>query len=232
MNNKPLSLRHVLEKLEAFYGPPEPPKVIDPFQMILWENVVYLSDDIKREIAFRVLRERVGLEPDRILQAPIKVLHEIGRYGIMPELSANKLRHAAQVAINEFGGNLAGLQKMSLKKARVALAKFPGISEMGAERVLLFSHTISVPALDSNGTRVLLRLGFGKEKKDPAATYRSVQEALGADDSFDSRIKTFLLTQQHGRRLCLISSPACEQCPLSAKCPYYRELSKSRRAKR
>jgi len=231
MNNKPLSLRHVLDKLEALYGPPEPPIPTTPWELILRQNVAYMADDQKREIAFRMLRERVGLEPSRILQAPIKTLHEIGRFGIMPELSANKLRHAAQIASAQFGGDLSKAVKLPLKKARLALSNFPGMGEPGAEMVLLFTRNIPVPALESNGLRALLRLGYGKEKKDYGATYRSVQEAMDAGENFDFLIRNYQLLRRHGQQTCKRNDPLCSQCPLSAKCVYFREHVKDKKPK-
>ena len=62
---------------------------------------------------------------------------------------------------------------MPLARARRLLRRFPGIGEPGADKVLLFSRTQPVFALDSNGLRTLLRLGYGREVKSYPATYRS-----------------------------------------------------------
>jgi hypothetical protein len=56
----------ILDELEAMYGRPEPPYVTDPFEMILWENVIYLSDDLKRRKAFDELRDTIGTRPEDI----------------------------------------------------------------------------------------------------------------------------------------------------------------------
>jgi hypothetical protein len=45
------------------------------------------------------------------------------------------------------------------------LKRFPGIGDPGAEKILLFIHSYPVMALDSNGTRVLCRVGFSEEQK-------------------------------------------------------------------
>jgi hypothetical protein len=50
-------------------------------------------------------------------------------------------------------------------EARRALQKFPGIGAPGADKILLFTKTHALPALDSNGLRVLVRLGLAKEAK-------------------------------------------------------------------
>ncbi|HSS45736.1 MAG TPA: hypothetical protein VLO07_10375, partial [Thermoanaerobaculia bacterium] len=78
------ALRRVLVALRKFYGRPERPAVTDPFEQILWENVAYLASDKRRQEAFAMLRQRVGVKPEKILAAPLPILHEIGRKGIMP----------------------------------------------------------------------------------------------------------------------------------------------------
>ena len=53
--------------------------------------------------------------------------------------------------------------------------QFPSIGEPGAEKILLFARVYPVLGLDSNGVRVLTRLGLVVEAKSYAATYRGVQ---------------------------------------------------------
>jgi len=82
-----------------------------------------------------------------------------------------------------------------------------------------------VLGLDSNGLRVLLRLGFGEEKKNYTATYRAVQEAIKDQLSgdYDWLISAHLLLRQHGKELCKTSAPLCEACPLRKSCEYFRK---------
>jgi endonuclease III len=103
------------------------------------------------------------------------------------------------------------------------LRQFPGIGEPGAEKILLFSRKQAVLALDSNGLRVLLRVGFGAESKSYQATYRAVQVAaqLSSPQEFDWLIETHQLLRHHGQRLCKRTSPNCPVCPLQATCQYY-----------
>jgi hypothetical protein len=51
------SFQKIIADLEKLYGRPEPPKLTDPLEMILWENVAYLVDDERREKAFRMLKQ-------------------------------------------------------------------------------------------------------------------------------------------------------------------------------
>jgi endonuclease III len=80
-----------------------------------------------------------------------------------------------------------------------------------------------VLALESNGLRVLLRLGFGEEKKSYSTTYRLVQHAAieGLDKDCSWLIQAHLLLRRHGQELCRRSEPMCDKCPLAEDCEYY-----------
>src|SRR5262249_42815527 len=174
-------LPRILAALRRLYGKPARPRVRDPFELILYENVAYLASDERRDEAFGELQERVGLTPRKILAAPLAVLHEVARRGILPGGTADKLREIAEIAVEEFGGHLSEVLRKPPGEAVRAFKKFPSIGEPGAEKILLFSETVPVLALESNGLRVLLRLGFGKEEKGYARSYRSAQEAAARE---------------------------------------------------
>lgn len=219
----PASLRKVVSLLAGFYGKPAPPVITDPFELILWENVAYLVSDERRAEAFAMLRTTIGTRPPQILGAPKDALLRIAKLSKMqPERRAARLRELALLAINEFDGDLRSALKLPLAKAKKALQKFPSIGEPSAEKILLFTGTYPVLGLESNGLRVLLRVGFGEEKKNYSASYRSVQEAikdqLGDDCAW--LIDAHILLRQHGRELCKTSKPLCEKCPVRKNCAY------------
>jgi endonuclease III len=221
-------LPRFLEALRKFYGRPQPPAVTDPFEQILFENVVYLADDVRRTEAFRLLRELTGLKPERILAASRAELYQIGRKGIMPGNSVEKLRQIAATALEEFGGDLSDALRSPPGDAIKALKKFPSIGDPGAEKILLFSGVLPVLALDSNGLRVLRRLGFGREDKNYARSYRSAQEAAAGQIPKDCAvlIEAYQLLRRHGQELCKTKHPHCEACPVRAECVYFKTVSR------
>ena len=223
--SRPLS--RLLGALRKFYGTPQPPEVTDPFEQILFENVAYLADDVRRMEAFLLLKERTGLKPEKILAAPQASLHEIARRGITPAATAEKLRAIASIALEEFGGDLSKVMGRPPGEARKALKKFPSIGDPGAEKILLFSGTLPVLALDSNGLRVLLRLGFGTEDRSYAKSYRSAQAAGQEQLPKDCGvlIEAYRLLRRHGQELCKTKHPRCEPCPVRAKCVYFKTIS-------
>jgi endonuclease-3 len=217
----------VLAALRKLYGKPGQPAWTDPFQLILYENVAYLASDARRDEAFELLRKRTGLTPGEILAAPPATLREIAGRGILPAGTAEKLREIARIAVEEFGGDLAPVLRLPPREAIRELRKFPSIGEPGAEKILLFTGARPILALESNGLRVLLRLGFGKEEKSYAKSYRSAQEAASAEipESRGARIEAHLLLRRHGQELCKRNHPRCEACPLRPDCAYYRAVA-------
>lgn len=214
----------IIAKLKALYGAPSLPKTTDPFEMILLENVAYLVGDVQREEAFDALRDRVGLSPVDIVTAHDEKLLEVAHLGgMLPAARVEKLRRIANIALQEFDGDLKSVLDLPTPKAKRALKKFPGIGEPGAEKILLFTRTARVLALESNGLRALLRLGYGEERKNYSATYRSAQEAVKRElkEDFDWLIEAHQLLRRHGQDLCKRSEPLCESCPLKLGCPFY-----------
>ena len=213
------AFQKIIKKLKSHYGTPATPKTCDPFEMILWENVAYLVDDAKREKSFDELGSRVGLQPINIFKAPMADLD--GATG--SEQRSVRLKEAALIALNEFGGDLNASLKLPTAKAMRALKQFPGIGAPGAEKILLFTKTLPVLALDSNGLRVMLRLGFGEEKKTYAASYKSVRDDVvdQCGNDCDSLIEAHQLLRQHGKTICKTSKPRCELCSVKSLCVYY-----------
>ncbi len=221
--SRPL-LARVLDALRELYGKPGPPNVTDAFELILYENVAYLTDDERRDQAFGMLRDRVGLSPEKILQADASTLNEVGCKGIVAEQTAEKLRTIASIVLEDFGGDLSAAVRREPREAIKALQKFPSIGEPGAEKVLLFSGSAPMLALDSNALRVLLRLGFGKEGKSYSKSYKSAQAAADSEipRTCAARIEAYQLLRRHGQELCKRNHPRCEACPLRRDCVYYR----------
>ena len=222
--------QRLIQTLEAHYGHPKPPQVSEAFHLILWENIGYLVDDDRREAAFEALRKQVGLKPTDILSASEEQLCRITRLGgLHPELRAHRLKEIAQITLNDFGNDLTNVLKLALNKALKACKTFPSIGDPGAEKILLFTKTYPILALESNGLRALLRLGFGQEHKNYSTSYRSVREAIKEQigNDCDFLIRAHQLLRRHGKEICRTNNPGCIACPVRLECRYYQN-SRSR----
>jgi endonuclease III len=138
----------------------------------------------------------------------------------MAEAVASRIRQTAAVAIEL--GDLGTAIRRSVPEARRALRRFPGIGGPGADMVLLFSRAHAIPAVDSNGLRVLQRLGLAGSIESYSAAYRAATLVMASEIGTDSNrlIEAYLLLRVHGRELCRRSSPDCTACPVRAVCAY------------
>ena len=222
--NSPVSttLAKIISQLERFYGTPVPPSR-DPFELIVLENIAYLANDTQREKTFEELKARIGIDPEKILKTNRKTLTGIAKAGILPDVSVEKLFSVAKIAYEEFNSDLSAVLKLPISKAKKALKKFPGIGDPGAEKILLFAGALPILALESNGLRVLLRIGFGSEDKNYSITYRSVQTAAsgGLPANCEWLTRVHQLLRQHGKELCKTTKPKCEACPVRDSCRYF-----------
>ena len=229
MSTVPITFSKLVHALQGHYGRPTPIPSTDPLELIIWENIAYLANDERRAEAFAKLKESVGTTPEQILAAKHSALAAVGKAGILPDVSAEKLLTIARIAYEEFGSDLRPVLKKPLPQAKKALKKFPSIGDPGAEKILLFTHSYPVFALESNGLRVLCRIGFAEEQKNYSATYRLVQDALRNQlpHDCDALIRAHQLLRQHGQELCKRSRPLCSECPVKTECLYNRTAAAS-----
>jgi endonuclease III len=217
-------LQDRIARLEAFYGTPEPPRITDPFEMVVWENVAYLVDDERRARVFARLQEEIGILPLEISTTPPEVLAEVIKDGGMqPEHRAAKLLAAADEAFDIGLDTLDRLIRKAPDKASKELRRFPGIGEPGADKILLFSRAKRTLAPESNILRVLVRLGFGEEDENYGRMYRSAEKAVAPQLSGDFAwlIRAHQLLRRHGQEVCKRSVPLCEACPLTDGCRWF-----------
>jgi endonuclease III len=218
-----LSLGDAVERLRKHHGPPARPPTADPFELILLENVAYLAPPARRRQAFAQLKSTIGTSPSAILTASQHVLEGVTGRGILKRTFAAKLRECARIAIEKFGGDLRTPIRAPLGTAKRALRSFPGIGEPGAEKILLFTGRQALLAPDSNGLRVLVRLGLVREQKSYSGTYAASRQAanvLAAEPRLMQ--EAHLLLQQHGQTLCRRGAPRCDLCPLAGGCAHAR----------
>lgn len=216
-----LDLHQLFDTLVGVYGPAPASPSTDPFVHILEENVAYLADPARRKAALALLRDTVGTTPTSVLEADPERLEAVGAFGILLEDSARKLRESARIAVEEFGGDLQQVLELPTAQAKRALRRFPGIGEPGAEKILLLCRGEPLLAPESNGLRVLQRVGLVPDGLSYAATYRAARDLVANEEGLDgSRLadgRNALMC--HGRTLCRNRSPACRECPLSTRCP-------------
>ena len=216
-------LQAIVAMLRAHYERPTPTPASNAFQLVLWEQAAYLADDARRAAAFAALRRRVGLSATAILEADPSVLAEVASVGgPFGKLRARRMRESAELVVGDYDGHLDDVLALPLAEARRVFRRFPMIGAPGADKILLFTHTHPLLALDSNGGRSLRRIGYGVEKRSYSSTYKSVVDAASPQvvPDCDWLIDAHLLLRQHGKQTCKVSMPRCEICPVRVLCAY------------
>jgi len=198
------SLTRIVDHLRDVYGTPRA-EITDPFQIILLENVAYLVDDARRRETFERLRDEIGFKS--ILTTPIETIARvIAGGGMKPLMRAERVVECAQLA-----------KEIGVPLDKKVLRRYPGVGEPLADKILLFAGKQRTLAPDSNALRVLLRLGYGTESKNYAASYKSAVEAAG---ELANAKEAHILLRRHGQEICK-RAPRCELCPLRDVCVYY-----------
>jgi endonuclease-3 len=216
--------KKLIAALQKHYGTPQLPPAKGAFELVLWENAVYLMPDERRAEVFEGLRQQVGLTPEAIFKASKEMLFPLAqRGGMRPETRIFRWQEIARITLQQFQGNLEQILEWPWAKAKKALKLFPTIGEPGAEKILLYCGVGSGLPLESNGLRVLTRVGYGRVYlKNYGAMYRSVQEAIAAElpKGAAALARAQLLLREHGKTLCKDARPQCFECPVQDVCAF------------
>ena len=223
-----LTFSRMISRLKQRYGHLGAPVARGPFGLVMWENACYLLGDERRREVFEALQEQVGMNAEAISRAPDETLLPLAkRGGMRPETRVFRWREIARITLQQFGGNLDVILERPFNEARKALKQFPNIGDPGAEKILLFCGMCSGLPLESNGLRVLVRVGWAMPQRNYGRMYRDVQQNIAPVLPRDAPAlqQAFLLLREHGRVTCKEKTPRCDQCPLADRCDYARRTA-------
>jgi endonuclease III len=231
-----LSVAQLFDRFEAFYGVQEPHWPVDPYEFIVWWHCGYPQSEERCARGWEALKSQAGIEPSEILHAgEARLTAALKAGGMVPELRAVRLQEIAHRVLHEFDGDLRhalAASAGSIQDARKILKRFHGISDPGADRIVLFARFAPVAAVPSNCPHVLVRIVHGRERENYGVTYREAQEIIEAEVSrdFNSRQRAYLLLRTHGQQICK-TKPQCDRCPIQAACAYAAGIDRGGRRK-
>jgi endonuclease-3 len=218
-----MEFKKLVTKLKKKYGEPALPPARGPFELVMWENACYLLPDERRAAVFEGLRQQIGMDAESIWKAGKEALFPLAKLGGMrPETRVFRWQEIARITLTQFGGNLDSILKLPYAQAKRALHQFPNIGEPGAEKILMMCGMSAGLPLESNGCRVLERVGYGRAQRNYGAMYRSIQEALAGQIPREAAALTraHLLLRYHGKAVCRTNRPLCVECPLADECTF------------
>ena len=96
-----------------------------------------------------------------------------------------------------------------------ALLALPGVGRKTANCVLIYAFEKAALCVDIHCHRITNRLGW-VTTKTPDATEKALEKAMPRDLWAGSN-RLFL---QHGRAICLPTTPLCSRCPVRPHCAY------------
>ena len=228
-----ISLINILQRLETQYGTQAAHWPTDPYEFLVWWHCGYPQSDERCGKGWAALTTQMSIRPESILAAkPASLTSALKNGGMVPELRAVRLKEIARRVQDQLGGRLSGALQGTIADARNILKQFPNISDPGADRILLFAGITPVAAVPSNNPLVVIRVLYGRERKNYKVNYRESQQVIEQEIPADlkQRRRAYLLLKRHGQELCKLTNPKCHECPVRADCAYYAGNLKGRAA--
>jgi endonuclease-3 len=231
----------VLDGLAEAYGRPERLRRLDPTSELVLTILTQNTADVNAEQAFQALRARYpgggpvldhnpgsgwggkglppGAAPDwtAVETAPLPELIDVIRPGGLGPQKAPRIQ-AALRTIRETSGDhsLDFLADMPALEARDWLTRIGGIGVKTASVLLLFSFGTPLMPVDRHVERVSHRVGLVPPKATANDAHDLYLALLEPDQMYDAHV----LLIRHGRVTCHARRPACDVCPIRARCRY------------
>jgi endonuclease-3 len=180
------------------------------------------TSDTNSARAFDLLRAAY-VDWNAVLAAPTDELADVIRPGGLANVKAPRIQAVlAEVrdATAAMPYDLSFLGTLPLAEAKAWLAGLPGIGPKTAAIVLLFGFGRPALPVDTHVFRVATRLGLLPPRTDVARSHGVLEASLEADEVYPFHVELI----RHGREVCVARRPACERCPLTDVCRYYREV--------
>jgi endonuclease-3 len=231
----------VLAALSAAYGRPAWERRLDPTSELILTILSQNSADLNAERAFESLRRAfpsaspaqrhvagagwggAGLSeappPDwaSVEAAPLPLLVEAIRSGGLAQQKAPRIQAALETIREargdhslEFLGNLPPLE------ARDWLTGISGIGKKTASVLLMFCFNMPLVAVDRHVERVSRRIGLIPPRATADEAHDLYLAMLRPDQAYETHVNLI----RHGRLTCHARRPACQRCPVEARCRF------------
>lgn len=206
----------VLAGLRRLYGVPAWRPRMDPVSELVTTILSQNTSDINAERAFAALRARYA-DWAAVEAAPVRSIAATIKSGGLAAQKAPRIKAALRATRERSGAyNLSFLAAMPPLEARDWLTAIPGIGSKTASIVMLFCFGVPLMPVDTHVERVSKRIGL----LPPAASLQFAHDAWLELVEPTRMYEAHVALIRHGRGHCDAIRPACERCPIRARCRY------------
>jgi endonuclease-3 len=212
-------IERIDELLAETYGVKKQVSFPDPTEELIQTILSQNTNDRNRDRAFNSLKKRFPRWEDAARARPGDIARAIKEGGLASIKSKRIKRILSQLRRESPDFAMTFLNRMSDGEAFDYLMRFDGVGPKTASCVLLFSLGRKSMPVDTHVHRVSLRLGLSSNGDSAEAVFEMYRELPLTVDVYQFHLNMIA----HGRTLCRPARPACDQCPLTRSCRYFRE---------
>jgi len=213
-----LAIHH---RLLEVYGEPlwrRPLPALDELvSTILSQN----TNDLNRDRAFDALRRRFPTW-EAVRDAPRRSVIKAIRPAGLANQKGPRIQQVLRQITDERGAlDLEFLRRLPPAEAASWLRRFKGVGPKTAAIVMLFSLDMPAFPVDTHIYRVTGRLGLRPAKVSAEVAHAVLGELFPEETYKAAHLNLIRL----GREVCQARRPACERCPLTRWCDYYKTVA-------
>ena len=209
------AVRAVMDSLASTYHGRGSVELGDPYQVLI---ATVISQRTREEQTTAVSMRVFARYPDA---AVLATAEESELYALLNgseyrEEKAPRLIALAAILVERYGGQVPDDLD--------ALLSLPGVGRKTANCVLIYAFQKAALCVDVHMHRITNRLGW-VTTKTPEATEKALEKVM-PQDLWAGSNRLFL---QHGRALCLPTTPICSRCPVREWCAYGQDTETKKR---
>lgn len=209
-----LSVRKLLEVLEAEYGDPQWWPGDSPFEIAVSAILTQRTSWRNAELAIRNLKSAGLLTPKSMAGAERSRLSNAIRPSGFHSQKSRYIQEFARFLCGRYRGDLDAMRARPLDEVRLELDSLPGVGPETADSILLYALRMPSFVVDAYTFRLIdrLPLDLGDKYED---VKRSFERGLELDIDRLSRMHALIVV--HCKERCRMR-PDCRSCPLGSFC--------------
>ena len=209
----------VYDALHAVYGDLEWRLSQSPMDELVSCILSQNTNDNNRDRAFEALQARYKTW-QAIVEADTDELIDTSRPAGLANQNGPRIQRVLARIHEERGAyDIEFLRDMPQDEAIAWLTSLDGVGPKTAAIVLCFGFGLPAFPVDTHVHRLSKRIGFIEETVNADKAHTRMEAIVPPEDRYAFHI--YLI--RHGREICQARKPACERCPITAHCDYYRQ---------